>query len=340
MRNKLILIFFTFLFFELHAQNENGFSVVFYNTENLFDWKDDPHSNDNEFTPEGERHWTYNRFEQRIQNTGKVLINAHGWDTPAIIGLCEVENRVVLERLLGETPLKQTPYKIIHKDSPDPRGIDVAMFYNSNVFYPLTYRYIPLLEDDGSVRNTREILYASGVLAKTDTIHFFVNHWPSRYSGLLKTRPLRNRAAAWLRHHVDSLFQIDEQAKIIIMGDFNDQPNDESIQEYLRVEEVASPLKPQILYNLSLSWAAPDVGTLKYQAQWFIFDQIIVSDALLRNTEGLYAQADWATIIDPDFLFETDERYGGRKLKRTYIGYSYNGGFSDHLPVKLKIGKR
>ncbi|WP_167605018.1 endonuclease/exonuclease/phosphatase family protein [Maribellus sediminis] len=339
MRNKLIFILFIFLYFELHAQNENGFSVVFYNVENLFDWKDDPATEDDEFTPEGARHWTYNRFEQRIKNTAKVLINTNGWDTPALVGLCEVENREVLERLNNETPLKRTGYKIIHKESPDPRGIDVALLYNPDVFYPIGYDYFPLRNDDGSVRQTREILYVSGILAGLDTLHVFINHWPSRYSGLLETRPWRNKAATLLREKVDSILMVHQHAKIVIMGDFNDQPEDESIQRHLKAGELTAPPKPRKLYNLSLGWAAPDVGTLKYQSQWNTFDQIIVSGALL-GAKGIYTKPGWATIIDNAFLFEQDERYGGRKLKRTYIGYTYNGGFSDHLPVKLKLGTR
>lgn len=339
MRNKLILILFIFLHFELHAQNDTGFSIIFYNAENLFDWKDDPKTEDDEFTPDGERHWTYNRFEQRIKNTAKVLINANGWDTPVLVGLCEVENREVLERLINQTPLKAISYKIIHKESPDPRGIDVALLYNSDVFYPIGYDYFPLRNEDGSVRGTREILYVSGILAGLDTLHAFINHWPSRFSGLLETRPWRNKAATILREKVDSVFMVHGNAKIIIMGDFNDQPEDESIQHYLKASGLTSPIDPGKLYNLSLGWAAPDVGTLKYQSQWNLFDQIIVSGALLAGN-GIYTKSEQATIIDSEFLFEPDERYGGRKLKRTYVGYTYNGGFSDHLPVKLKLGTR
>jgi endonuclease/exonuclease/phosphatase family metal-dependent hydrolase len=340
MRNNLIFLLFILLYFEPQAQKNNGFSVVFYNAENLFDWKNDPIKSDDEFTPEGDRHWTSNRFYTRINNTAKVLISANEWDKPAIIGLCEIENREVIERLAGETPLKRFSYKIIHKESPDPRGIDVAMLYNPDVFYPINYDYIPLRNDDGSVRQTREILYASGVLEKTDTVHIFINHWPSRYSGLLKTRPLRNRAATLLRQQVDSIFQLNAAAKIIIIGDFNDQPNDKSLQKHLGAKIPGKEIIPKTLYNLSQQWVTKGEGTLKYQSQWFVFDQVIVSSGLLSSGSGIYTKPEWAKVVNFEFLFEADERYGGRKLKRTYIGYRYNGGFSDHLPVKLKLEKR
>jgi len=333
-KSKLIFLFFLFCSIFSPAQDQK-FAVVFYNTENLFDWKDDPLTEDDEFTPRGDRHWTYSKFQQKIDNTAKVILNAAEWDVPIVIGLCEIENRDVLERLINTTVLKNIPFKIIHKESPDPRGIDVAMLYNSSVFYPLGYEYIPFSEADGSTRKTREILHVSGIVAEQDTIHLFMNHWPSRYSGLLETRPLRNRAADILRQRVDSVLKINPAAKIVIMGDFNDQPSDESLEKHL-----VSKMKGGSLINLSTGWMNADIGTLKYQSQWFVFDQIIVSSGLLETDAGIYTESAWAKIINSGFLLETDDRYGGLKPFRTYVGYSYNGGFGDHLPVKLQLGIR
>lgn len=336
MNNKLILILFLFFFFKTPAQNTD-YAVVFYNAENLFDWKDDPKTNDDEFTPGGDRHWTYKRFQHKIQNTSKTLMGAVGWDVPVLIGLCEVENRYVLEKLIDETALKSKAYKIIHKESPDGRGIDVAMLYNAEVFYPLEYDYFPLLNEDGSIRETREILYVKGVIANADTIHVFMNHWPSRYSGLLETRPLRNKAAVTLRQKVDAVFLKNPKAKIIVMGDFNDQPQDESIRDYLKADSFTKTVAAKKLYNLSVNWLQPDKGTLKYQSQWFVFDQVIVSGALINAEEGVFTQPDWAEVYNESFLLEADQTYGGLKPSRTYIGYRYNGGFGDHLPVKLTL---
>lgn len=334
MRSKFCILAILFLFGSASAQ-DTGLSVIFYNAENFFDWKNDSLTRDDEFTPEGERHWTFNRFTERANATAKALIGAAGWDTPALIGLCEIENRFVLTRLIQDTPLQKYPFKIIHKDSPDARGIDVALLYNADVFFPITYEYFPLRNADGSVRKTREILHVSGVLANSDTLHVLLNHWPSRYSGVLETRPLRNAAADFLRQKVDSIMYVQPEAKLVIMGDFNDQPTDESIAQFL-----LRPGENEPLVNLSELWQQAGSGTLKYQSQWYVFDQIIVSRALLEAKTGLCTEASQARIVRSDFLLEPDERHGGVKPFRTYIGYRYNGGFGDHLPVTLQLDIR
>ena len=208
------------------------YSILFYNTENLFDTADDIKTMDEEFTPEGTRHWTSNRLTKKINDISKVILIASGWNPPQLIALCEVENKYVLEKLINETPLQSIPYKIIHKESPDSRGIDVALLFNVKEFFPIEYQYIPLKSNENVIK-TREILYVSGILNQTDTIHLFINHWPSRYSGLLESQPMRNLAAQTLRKHVDLLQSKYVEPKIIIIGDFNDQPTDESISIHL-----------------------------------------------------------------------------------------------------------
>ena len=242
-----------------------------------------------------------------------------------------------MERLRKDTPLNSVPYKIIHKESPDSRGIDVALLYNTEEFYPLEYDYYPLTDKKGKIRKSREILYVSGIVGGIDTLHVFVNHWPSRYSGIMETRGFRNEAALLLREKIDALFSINEKAKIVVFGDFNDQPKDESMVKYLQTKVVVNTVSNSELYNLSGAWLNSDYGTLKYQSQWFVFDQIIVSGGLLKANKGIYTKQEWASICNLSFLLERDEKYGGEKLSRTYVGYKYNGGFSDHFPVVLKI---
>ncbi len=340
MRISLPVIFLFLLSLTSFAQSEKRISVLFYNVENLFDFKNDSLTDDDEFTPEGERHWTYQRFQKKLDNTAKSLLAAGGWDVPDLIGLCEIENRYVLDRLLADTPLKNLNYKIIHKESPDSRGIDVALLYNPSTFHPISYNHFPMLNKDGSIIASREILYVSGTFNDSDTLHYFVNHWPSRYGGLLETRDSRQRAAILLRTKVDSLFALNPDALIVIMGDFNDQPNDESLAVHLNAKLSIEDPAPANLYNLSADWQEKEPGTLKYQAQWSVFDQVIVSGELLRANSGLHTKAGWASIEVPSFLLETDDRYGGMKPKRTFIGMRYNGGFSDHFPVKLLINVR
>lgn len=320
-----------------NAQNSDSeFSILFYNVENLFDVRNDSLTADDEFTPGGERHWTRKRFNTKINNISKVILGVGGWDMPDVIGLCEVENRYVLQKLIKDTPLKSTPYKIIHKESPDPRGIDVALVYDSNTFYPIDYNYYPLENKNGGIRRSREILHVFGIVNNGDSIHVFVNHWPSRYSGLLETRPARQQAARLLFSKYEEIIKENKDANVVIVGDFNDQPIDESISKYLGA---SNPLDNESasLYNLALPWMNQEEGTLKYQGQWFVFDQIIVSPNLLKSGSGLTTKPGKAKICDLPFLFEQDEARGGRKLLRTYSGYRYNEGFSDHLPVLLKL---
>ncbi len=318
-------------------KDSTEFSILFYNVENLFDIIDDPDTNDEEFTPGGDRHWTYKRLNQKLLNLSKVIVSAPGWNPPDVFAMCEIENRNVLELLLNETPLNNFPYKIVHKNSPDERGIDIAFVYNEQNFYPLEYSYFQLKPDKDSILKTREILYVSGIANKTDTLHLFFNHWPSRYAGLMETRNLRFNAASTLYRFIQNLNQKYSNPKIIIMGDFNDQPFDESITSGLQVLIPEDDIQPRNLVNLSSGWKTENKGTLKYQSQWYIFDQIIVSGSLLNATSGFYTSADFASISNLPFLIETDKRWGGTKPKRTYTGFSYNGGFSDHLPVLLKL---
>ncbi len=337
MKNSLCLIIFLFVFYPAFTQEEDKvFSILFYNVENLFDIQNDSLTLDDEFTPRGDRHWNLKKLDTKLNRISKAVLSAAGWNTPSIIAMVEVENRYVLEQLIKQTPIGSFPYKIIHKESPDTRGIDVALLYNSNEFYPLEYQYIPLTEDNGEMMSTREILYVSGVLGGKDTIYLFANHWPSRYSGILETKELRNRAARLLRSKVDLIFSERPKAKVIIVGDFNDEPGNESMVRYLAAQSLEDEIFPDCLYNLSEAWK-PGTGTLKYQGTWYTFDQIIVSGALLFAKTGLYVEPDDASICNLPFLLEKDNTYGGMKPSRTYNGMKYNGGFSDHLPVLIKI---
>jgi len=335
MKNNLCLIFLLFLFFPAFSQEEdNNFSLLFYNVENFFDIQDDSLTQDDEFTPQSERHWSYKRFTSKLNNTSKVILSATGWKVPSIVAMVEVENRYVLEQLRNNTSLSTLPYKIIHKESPDFRGIDVALLYNSEEFYPLKYEYYPLMKGNGQILNTREILYVAGLLGGKDILHIFVNHWPSRYSGFMETRELRNTAARLLRSKVDQILSENANAKLVIVGDFNDEPENESINKYLNAQEIENEVYPSQLYNLSAGWKQ-GAGTIKYQGEWFTFDQIIVSGALLNSKQGLSVNPGDASICNLSFLLEEDKTFGGMKPFRTYSGLKYTGGFSDHLPVLL-----
>lgn len=316
-----------------HDRTEPGFSVLFYNVENLFDTQDDPTTEDDEFSPGGLRNWNSFRLKEKLNKISKVVVAASGYDSPAIIGLCEVENRWVLEQLVEKTALSRFNYRIIHKDSPDDRGIDVAILFRPDKVIPIDYNYHPLVTQKGDTLKSREILEAAFKCAD-DTLNIFVNHWPSRYNGQAQTEPDRLLAAETLKTLIDSLLWEKREPKIVILGDFNDEATNRSIHDELQAKVDDDAAVDGELVNLSFRWRP--AGTLKHQQSWQIFDQIIVSDYLLEGT-GLFTSFSDAHIVDLPFLFEDDDRWGGKRLFRTYRGYKYTGGFSDHLPVLLKI---
>lgn len=336
-------IFFVFCFFPalLISQENQGIiksRFVFYNLENLFDTRDDPLTNDDEFTPEGARHWTSTRLYSKLNNISKTFYAIGETGLPAVIGVCEIENRYVLNKLVFDTPLKKSHYNIIHKDSPDRRGIDVAMLYQEKSFSIASYRYIQVSNSEDTSLRTREILYAKGVLNMADTCHILVNHWPSRSGGINQTEPKRKAAALVVRSIVDSLFAADPASKIIIMGDFNDEPDDASISEVLHAVDDTTQIRDGILFNMMGRFEGSAVtGTHKYQEEWSVFDQVIVSGGLFHPENVLYSCTGCAGIFMADFLLTDDENNFGKKPLRTYVGMKWEGGFSDHLPVFIDI---
>jgi hypothetical protein len=311
---------------------EKQISIMFWNVENLFDPFGDSLTLDEEFTPEGAKHWTWIRFRHKLNNIYKVIAMAGEWNPPDIIGLCEVENRWVLEELVRNTPLSKYEYRIIHYDSPDPRGIDVCMLYLPGSFrllYAAPLRVTGLKPGD---EPARDILYVKGLIRRTDTLHLFINHWPSRYQGIMVSAHKRLRAAEILKQYKDSLFRLDPGNRIIIFGDFNDEPSDQSLSEILRAENICGDIEATNLYNLAIQTTGSFPGTQKYQGKWYMFDQFIISGNLFNEYDSCLMK-----VLDFDFLLEKDESYVGLKPFRTYNGYHYKGGFSDHLPVMLKI---
>jgi endonuclease/exonuclease/phosphatase family metal-dependent hydrolase len=313
------------------------YRVLFYNAENLFDPFDDTLTADEEFTPSGRMHWTYKRYEAKLNNTYKVLVAAGAWQPPDIIGMCEVENRRTLEDLVNNTPFSKYAYRIFHENSADRRGIDVALLYNPRTVQFISGKY-HRIKKKGLL--TRDILYCK-VRLGSDTCHVLVNHWPSRSEGQLETEPDRLAAAGLLKFITDSLFDDAARARIVIMGDFNDDPSDESLAGRLKATSEVKNALPAGLYNLtSIPSSGPVRGTLKYQGEWNTFDQIIVSGSLLSRGKGLKVTGEGYRIFDESFLLTTDKKYEGYKPFRTYNGYSYLGGFSDHLPVYIDLADR
>ena len=320
-------------------RDTNTLRICFYNLENLFDCEHNPKKNDEDFTPEGKYHWTKTRFNTKVNNIAKVFIAMGGGICPEIIGVCEIENEEAIYSLLYKSPLKSQKYKYIYYPTPDRRGIGISLFYKSEKFNVVYSKPISVIDSADKTFRTRDILYAKGLWLSgcDDTLHLFINHFPSRSGGYAASIEKRNLAAKTLRSAIDSILLIDNAAKIIIMGDFNDYPYDESIVKHLHVPYNRMENDTVNFVNTMFPYFNKNnVGTHKFGEHWGILDQIIVSPKLYFSSFGLRTKSN-GIIFDIDFLLEKDETHFGVKPFRTYAGFSYKGGFSDHLPVFIDL---
>jgi hypothetical protein len=318
-----------------HAQQAR---IVFYNVENLYDTRDDSLVKDEEFLPDGDKNWTYGRFRCKIVRIYQVLVAMGRGEMPAVVGLCEIENRSVLDELIYDTPLSKLNYRVIHRESPDARGVDVALLYRPDLFHPDSAEWLHVPLSTGET--TREILHVTGRLWD-DTVHFYINHWPSRYGGAGTSTTKRLAAAATLAASAKQVLMLDPEARIIIMGDFNDEPGDESMQSVNKILENDASGGSFSLINLSDNHSFAGLeGTIKHQGVWSVFDQVLVSTSLINGSEGLKVVNEKAEIFTADFLVEKDETYTGFKPFRTYMGPGYHNGFSDHLPVSVVVSRQ
>jgi len=317
------------------------YRVMFYNTENLFDAIDDPLVNDQEFLPGSAKKWTEERYQDKIDHIAKVIRDLGGDTLPVLVGLCEIENRRTLTDLISKTSLKGLDYTIIHRESPDLRGIDVALLYRSRYFNLISSHFFAIRFPFDTAVRTREILYAHGVLAGKDTLHVFVNHWPSRSGGEVQSRPLRVWVAEAVRYRVDSILRISPAAKILITGDFNDEPMDLSVVSGLNALLSYEKPKAGQLYDLTLGLknSSPG-GTYKYKGTWNLLDHMVVSGAVLDTSGLLYSRPSDFHVFHADYLLEADKTNMGEQPFRTYLGNFYQGGYSDHLPVYLDLHYR
>ncbi|MCX6273018.1 MAG: endonuclease [Bacteroidetes bacterium] len=308
--------------------------VVFYNTENLYDPFNDSLTMDDDFLPTQPRAWGYGRFRKKIISISRALLAAGRWNPPALIGLCEIENRFVLNQLVRESPLQKFGYKVIHEDSPDPRGVDVALLYQPSRVSIVNHRVIRMINPMDSTFRTRDVLEATVVLSNCDTLHIFVNHWPSKYGGIASSLEKRKFVASRVRTVLDSLFDLNSMAKILMMGDFNDGPDQEVMLENLRARPVADTTSPSCLVNLmgNRRWKT---GTHKFRGEWSVLDQFLVSKSLMSGKVSVSGTG--ATIFSAEFLLEEDDGFTGHRPFRTFAGPRYLGGFSDHLPIVLDL---
>ncbi len=325
-----VLLLFSYL---LQAQEKQNFKIVSYNVENFFDCVHDSLTNDTEFTPTGARGWTFSKYKKKQANIAKVITAIGGWDAPELVGLCEVESRKCLIDLTRYSGLKNLRYKFLHHESPDPRGIDVALLYQPQQFKPIHDEAIPIHFPNATHSRTRDILFASGIIPDGDTLHLFVCHFPSRLEGELESEEKRLFVASVLRRKVDSIFAATLKPKIVIMGDFNDFPTNKSMLEVLKAKPLNDSISERNLYNLVYKLHSEGKGSNKHLGDWGALDQMIVSGILLNPSASFYTRPTDAHFFDADFLLENDKTYLGKQAFRTFVGMKYQEGFSDHLPV-------
>lgn len=319
------LLLISIFCFSCGQSQSNVLRFGFYNVENLFDLYVDPDVKDDDWTPEGKQQWTRERYQKKLHDLAKV-IRALG--APQVLGLCEVENRAVLKDLANTPALKKYRYEIVHFDSPDGRGIDVAL-----LFQPKHLRLIhahPISSTDPDLI-TRDVLYAS-LMPKGkdgDTIHLLVNHWPSRVGGKASTESKRMHMATLVTDYVNGLRLGNPHAAIVVMGDFNDTPTDRSIREMLVARGG--------LFNPYLELASAGEGTYNYRGSWDMLDQILLSEYLMSGS-GTWRFSQAGVLREKWMMFEHPSF--GWSPNRTYGGPIYYGGYSDHLPVYLDLKKR
>lgn len=316
---------------ETDFQEQNSYLIAFYNVENLFDTINDPITDDDEFTPSGFKKWNEKRYEKKLNDLSWVLSNIDD-NLPTLIGLCEVENRNVVEDLSKNTLLIAGNYKVIHEESPDTRGIDVALMYRTGLFKYYSHSSVPVIVPDAPESKLRNILYVKGAFAESDTFHIFVNHWKSRRGGREETEFKRLATAKILKTEINKIFSKNENANIIIMGDFNDEPYNTGLNKILNATDKKGNTDFDELYNLMYNKAKNDEGTISRNYKWFMLDNMIVSRSLIDDKD-FFVEGSTGHIFKPQKILYYNAKANFHVPNKTYGGKNYYGGYSDHLAV-------
>ena len=309
---------------------QNTHTVAFYNLENLFDTYNDAFILDDDYTATGFREWTPKRYHKKLNRLAKAISKIgfkNTYKAPVLIGVAEVENNKVMQDLIAKEPLAHIPYNTIHFDSPDERGIDTGLIYDTRYFTVEETDTITIMVNNlnGERDTTRDVLYVKGLL-NGEWVHIFVNHWPSRRDGEQDTEYKRIEAAATIGRYMDAIEQEEADPNYIIMGDFNDSPANKSM---------ALLMERGSLYNPMKSLLSPRRGSANYRRKWSLFDQILVSHNFFNYEKGTHSFTK-ADIFDEQFLQEYKGKYKGSPY-RTFVGKKYRGGYSDHFPVYIQL---
>ena len=321
--------------------------IMFYNMENFFDTINDPETNDEEFLPDGAKRWNSVKYNKKLHNMERVLFDIAAMDRnyPIVIGVSEIENRSVLEDIVSTPKLRPANYSICHYDSPDLRGVDVAFLYRPDVFKLEGSENVPIRIESLSDFRTRGIVTMWGTI-DGEPFLFMVSHWPSRLGGQQASAFKRNAVARQMRAIADSVLKVNPATKIVAMGDFNDDPTDESVEVYLGAKTSLKKLQPGDFYTPFADMLKAGLGTLAYRDTWNLFDNIVLTENLACGTTGkLRIVKDpnkktkyYGNIFKPSYLIQKEGQFKGYPL-RSFVGNNFQGGFSDHLPVFIYIDK-
>lgn len=334
---QLLLIFFIVCYGRVFAQDETLLKpgrIVFYNVENFFDTIKDPVGHDEEFLPSAKTKWNTHKYQVKLEHISKVIAALFDSIQPIAVGLCEVETHGVLEDLIAQPALQKFNFGIIHHDSPDERGIDVALLYNKDVIEEVFDAFLRVRFTFDTVDKTRDIVYFKGYMTEQFPIYFFVNHWTSRRKANGDSEKKRVTEAMLLKAKIEDIYNGEPFARIVIMGDMNDNPDDKSV-EYLCSGRYKYPLSENLVNMMKLPQSRHEY-TIKYHDQNDVFDQFIVSKNLLTSESPYYVKGFAAHIFKPLWILYDNPKYG-LVPSRTWLGDFWVGGYSDHLPIYMDI---
>ncbi|HER10054.1 MAG TPA: endonuclease [Bacteroides sp.] len=331
----IVILILSFSASAARAQGEGGrFIVVSYNVENLFDTADAKLFDDDAFTPNGAMEWTHDRYEKKLTDLVRVILSIPEKELPAIIGLTEVENKQVLEDMIQSRGLRRADYRIVHEEGDDPRGIECALLYRPDLFRYISHEIIPIQDPVEPDYRYRGILHIHGNAPDGSSLHLFINHWKSRSEGVGETERKRMFSAITLRRSLDMLLSRESGYKVIIMGDFNDEPTNRSIASGIAASNKRRNIYLGDHYNLFYDLHnIQGKGSYNYRGDWNMLDQIIVSYNLLEQDHGLSTGYESGKILNEAWMMTTDEKNGISLPAATYRGKKYMGGPSDHLPL-------
>ena len=334
---RFLFLFLLFFVGRACAQEETLLKpgrIIFYNVENLFDTVKDPVKHDEEFLPTAKSKWDTKKYQVKLEHISKVIASMLDSIQPIAIGLSEIENRRVVEDLIAQPALQKFNLGIIHHESPDERGIDVALLYNKDVIEEVFDAYLRVEFSFDTADKTRDIIYFKGYMTEQFPIYFFVNHWTSRRAENGNSEKKRITEAMLLKAKIEDIYKGEPFARIVVMGDFNDNPDNKSV-EYLCSGNYKYPLSQNLVNLMKLPQSRHEF-TLKYHEQNDVFDQLIVSKNLLTSENPYYVKGSAAHIFKPLWILYDNPKYG-LVPSRTYLGNFWVGGYSDHLPVYMDI---